>query len=367
MKKILKTTFIIFLLLIVGACSAKSNTPLKKMESTGKNEEVATEPGLAMSVEGGTYILPFDKKIDDGTKYLCLFVKIQNITGEEIDISSSDFTLHDENGEKVSAEFVIGTDEIFESLGFETLKNKNYLAAPIVFPVNTEKKYELHYLPSIFYDENESINMKIDLKEFSDNTTTITEQVEQYVQAVFLGSNEIEESKLMNDLKKEKEAFKKESMNVLKKNFREYEPTKKELRETISKLQEINRAKGKFSIVLTELNTVCATVYIKPATVMISDLNKMEIENQYITENGDKYEDYKEANREGEKYFLQELNKKISEKPITTDKDMREEGFELDLENVAGKWKVLSEEKDRNDDFDYLAKAFRGGLNQYSY
>ncbi|OTO14221.1 hypothetical protein [Enterococcus sp. 3H8_DIV0648] len=56
MKKILKTTFIIFLLLILGACSAKSNTPLKKMESTGKNEEVATEPGLAMSVEGGTYI-----------------------------------------------------------------------------------------------------------------------------------------------------------------------------------------------------------------------------------------------------------------------------------------------------------------------
>lgn len=155
------------------------------------------------------------------------------------------------------------------------------------------------------------------------------------------------------------------SFHILKEQFDDYTPTANELSKTMDKLQDVNRNKGKVTYTLTELNTVYAIVHIKPELVLVDDMDLFEFVKQYVDENGDEYDEYEEACREGEKRFLQDLTKMIAETPVKTHNEMPVEGYKIVLEKNSGQWQVLSKKTGQNYDFDYIKTVFRGGLKTY--
>lgn len=372
MKKFIKVLFVCSLLLSVSACSTKEKAGSAKKEETAKKADSAASSLVALSVEDGNYIIPLDKKVDGDVKYLSLDVKVTNKSDQKLDVSPDDFALYDEDGKKTSNEDVYGSDDRFKTMDYESLSEDKSLTESIVFKVSKDKKYELHYKPTIFdledaEDESKEagVELKIDQSKYKDGTKEVEELANHYVQTVFFGAEDKKDEKLVlaNDLAQEKQAFKDASINSLKGEFDYYQPSTAELDKVITELQNTNKNKGKVTYSFYEYYPDFATIYVRPEVVLFDNVDSESIGEQFANENAGKYEEYDDAlERDAEKYLLQELPGKLSSSPINTEKDMNGEGYRLIMEKKDDKWQVVSEKTSNNYDFDSLTQAFRGGL-----
>ena len=372
MKKFIKVLFVCSLLLSVSACSTKEKAGSAKKEETAKKADSAASSLVALSVEDGNYIIPLDKKVDGDVKYLSLNVKVTNKSDQKLDVSPDDFALYDEDGKKTSNEDVYGSDDRFKTMDYESLSEDKSLTESIVFKVSKDKKYELHYKPTIFdledaEDESKEagVELKIDQSKYKDGTKEVEELANHYVQTVFFGAEDKKDEKLVlaNDLAQEKQAFKDASINSLKGEFDYYQPSTAELDKVITELQNTNKNKGKVTYSFYEYYPDFATIYVRPEVVLFDNVDSESIGEQFANENAGKYEEYDDAlERDAEKYLLQELPGKLSSSPINTEKDMNGEGYRLIMEKKDDKWQVVSEKTSNNYDFDSLTQAFRGGL-----
>jgi len=372
MKKFIKVLFVCSLLLSVSACSTKEKAGSAKKEETAKKADSAASSLVALSVEDGNYIIPLDKKVDGDVKYLSLDVKVTNKSDQKLDVSPDDFALYDEDGKKTSNEDVYGSDDRFKTMDYESLSEDKSLTESIVFKVSKDKKYELHYKPTIFdledaEDESKEagVELKIDQSKYKDGTKEVEELANHYVQTVFFGAEDKKDEKLVlaNDLAQEKQAFKDASINSLKGEFDYYQPSTAELDKVITELQNTNKNKGKVTYSFYEYYPDFATIYVRPEVVLFDNVDSESIGEQFANENAGKYEEYDDAlERDAEKYLLQELPGKLSSSPINTERDMNGEGYRLIMEKKDDKWQVVSEKTSNNYDFDSLTQAFRGGL-----
>lgn len=356
------------LLLTMTACSGGSG---EKKED--KKENAAQTSKVELSVEGGSYIIPNDEKIDDENGFLALDIKIKNKSKDKLDVSSNDFALYDEDGKKVSSEHVYDSNDNFKVMSSESLSEDKSFTEPLVFEVNKNAKYELHYKPMYYSDEekDEGVELKLNTKDYTDDTKAVQALMSQYITKVFYGSDEVKEEdkkaagklELANDTDQESKTFKEDSINALKDSFSNYEPSTAELEKVITQIQKTNAEKGKVTYTFKEFFPDSAVIYVRPELVLLDDVDTKAITEKFVEDNKGKYSDYTSARRDAEKYLLQELPTKITEAPLNTDKNMNGEGYQVKLEKKDGKWEINSANESRNYYFKSMKETFRGGLN----
>ena len=356
------------LLVTLTACSGGGDT-----KKANEKENTAQTSKVEMSIEGGSYIIPDGKKVDDETGFLALDIKVKNKSKEKLDVSSNDFALYDEDGKKVSSEHVYDSNDNFKVMSNESLSEDKSFTEPLVFEVKKDAKYDLHY-EAMYYSEDEkdeSIELKLDTKKYNDDTKAVQALVSQYITKVFYNSDEVKEEdkkaagklELANDLEAESKTFKEDSVNSLKEDFTNYDPSTAELEKVITQLQQTNAEKGKVTYSFKEFFPESAVIYVRPEMVFLDDVDTESIIDKFVEENKGKYTDYTSVRRDAEKYLLQELPGKINEAPINTDENMNGVGYQVKLEKKDGKWEINSANESRNYHFKSMKEAFRGGLN----
>lgn len=367
MKRFSGLVLLSSLLLFLGACSGGEAKKEEKKENSAQSSRVE------LSIENGSYIVPNGKSVDDSTGFLALDIKVKNKSKDKLDVTSNDFSLYDEDGKKVSSERVYDSNDNFKVMGSESLSEDKSLTEPLVFEVKKDAKYELHYKPLYFSEEekDEGVELSLNTKDYSDESKAVQALVEQYVTKVFYGSDEVSEEnkkaagklELANDLGQERNTFREESIQALKGVFTHYEPATAELEKVIDQIQKTNIEKGNVTYKFKEFFPESAIIFVRPEMVLLDDVDTKAIVEKFVEENKGQYTDYTSVQRDAEKFLLQELPEKINETQVNTDKNMNGEGYQVKLEKKDGKWEIHSANESRNYYFKSMKETFRGGLN----
>ena len=182
MKKVLKHSAIVLTALALVACG---NT--KKASDNG----TASNSNFEVSVKDGMYVLPKDE--DSNSHYLALQVEIKNNRDKQFSFTSHDITLYNEKDEKVEPIQIHESDSKtkFMSYGDSISKGKS-VAGYVVYEVDKDAKYELHFAPSFYDDVKENqkgkndVAIKVDPSQYEDTIDEAKEAMKKYVDAVYL-------------------------------------------------------------------------------------------------------------------------------------------------------------------------------------
>ena len=182
MKKVLKHSALLLTALALVACGNS-----KKASDNG----TASNSNFEVSVKDGMYVLPKDE--DSNSHYLALQVEIKNNRDKQFSFTSHDITLYNEKDEKVEPIQIYESDSKtkFMSYGDSLSKGKS-VAGYVVYEVDKDAKYELHFAPSFYDDVKENskdkndVAIKVDPSQYEDNIDEAKEALKKYVDAVYL-------------------------------------------------------------------------------------------------------------------------------------------------------------------------------------
>ena len=182
MKKVLKHSALVLTALALVACGNS-----KKASNNG----TASNSNFEVSVKDGMYVLPKDE--DSSSHYLALQVEIKNNRDKQFSFTSHDITLYNEKDEKVEPIQIYESDSKtkFMSYGDSLSKGKS-VAGYVVYEVDKDAKYELHFAPSFYDDVKENkkgkndVAIKVDPSQYEDTIDEAKEAMKKYVDAVYL-------------------------------------------------------------------------------------------------------------------------------------------------------------------------------------
>ena len=182
MKKVLKHSALVLTALALVACGNS-----KKASDNG----TASNSNFEVSVKDGMYVLPKDE--DSNSHYLALQVEIKNNRDKQFSFTSHDITLYNEKDEKVEPIQIYESDSKtkFMSYGDSLSKGKS-VAGYVVYEVDKDAKYELHFAPSFYDDVKENqkgkndVAIKVDPSQYEDTIEEAKEAMKKYVDAVYL-------------------------------------------------------------------------------------------------------------------------------------------------------------------------------------
>ena len=182
MKKVLKHSALVLTALALVACGNS-----KKASDNG----TASNSNFEVSVKDGMYVLPKDE--DSNSHYLALQVEIKNNRDKQFSFTSQDIALYNEKDEKVEPIQIYESDSKtkFMSYGDSISKGKS-VAGYVVYEVDKDAKYELHFAPSFYDDVKENqkgkndVAIKVDPSQYEDNIDEAKEAMKKYVDAVYL-------------------------------------------------------------------------------------------------------------------------------------------------------------------------------------
>ena len=182
MKKVLKHSALVLTALALVACGNS-----KKASDNG----TASNSNFEVSVKDGMYVLPKDE--DSNSHYLALQVEIKNNRDKQFSFTSQDIALYNEKDEKVEPIQIYESDSKtkFMSYGDSLSKGKS-VAGYVVYEVDKDAKYELHFAPSFYDDVKENskdkndVAIKVDPSQYEDNIDEAKEALKKYVDAVYL-------------------------------------------------------------------------------------------------------------------------------------------------------------------------------------
>ena len=182
MKKVLKHSALLLTALALVACGNS-----QKASDNG----TASNSNFEVSVKDGMYVLPKDE--DSNSHYLALQVEIKNNRDKQFSFTSHDITLYNEKDEKVEPIQIYESDSKtkFMSYGDSISKGKS-VAGYVVYEVDKDAKYELHFAPSFYDDVKENskdkndVAIKVDPSQYEDNIDEAKEALKKYVDAVYL-------------------------------------------------------------------------------------------------------------------------------------------------------------------------------------
>lgn len=376
-KKMLLGTITLASVMLIAGCGNNGN------EKTADGQTTAKSKSAAVSIKSGSYILPGEKTASENEGYLALEVSIKNNTKDTLDISSNDIALYDEDDNKISEESIYTDDSAFKKMSYEKLSGGKTANGYIVFKVEKDKKYELHYSKLTFDEKKKEkdIELKIDPKKYQDPTEDLKKMTETYVNQVFLGkaaeatedssSEDKQDSKkaevyaLSNNLEAEHTDFKQKFADNLKKDFDYYEPSAGEVGKVVDAYKAANQKKAKVTYQIAEMFPGKVTVYVKPETINFDDVDTDSISEKFVSENKGKYEiiDYDKIYQDAEKFILQQLPAKFDQAPVSTPEYMKGEGYKVKLTKENGKWTLDSSDTSSNYGYNELKASFMGGLN----
>ena len=383
MKKILKHSALLLSALVLVACGAS-----KKASDNG----TASNSNFEVSVKDGMYILPKDE--DSSSHYLALQVEIKNNRDKTFSFTSRDITLYNEKDEKVEPLQIYETDSKtkFMSYGDSISKGKS-VAGYVVYEIDKDAKYELHFAPSLYEDikeqsknKNNDIAIKVDPSKYEDHIDEAKDAMKKYVDSVFLdGENTGGGSKLSvtdnknqiialaddkkssdkvdeisNDIKADKEEFIKKFVESFGKGFYNYKPSDAELRTFADAYIKANAKRAKVDYKVKTYLPDYAVVYVRPETIDLDNLDIHELSRKFYEENKGKYSNYSEAMKAGEKYILENAPSQFDSTPLDTSDNMKKEGYEIKMTKKDGKWTIDTSSK--NYDLIDMARTFRGGI-----
>ena len=182
MKKVLKHSALVLTALALVACGNS-----KKASDNG----TASNSNFEVSVKDGMYVLPKDE--DSNSHYLALQVEIKNNRDKQFSFTSQDIALYNEKDEKVEPIQIHESDSKtkFMSYGDSLSKGKS-VAGYVVYEVDKDAKYELHFAPSFYDDVKENkkgkndVAIKVDPSQYEDTIDEAKEAMKKYVDAVYL-------------------------------------------------------------------------------------------------------------------------------------------------------------------------------------
>lgn len=411
MKKVLKHSAIVLTALALVACG---NT--KKASDNG----TASNSNFEVSVKDGMYVLPKDE--DSNSHYLALQVEIKNNRDKQFSFTSHDITLYNEKDEKVEPIQIHESDSKtkFMSYGDSISKGKS-VAGYVVYEVDKDAKYELHFAPSFYDDVKENqkgkndVAIKVDPSQYEDTIDEAKEAMKKYVDAVYLdGENTggasnvsftndktqivaLEDKKsndkksddkksddkksddkksddkksddkkssndsdvITNDVKKDREEFIKKFIESFGKGFYNYKPSDSELRTFAEAYIKANAKRAKVDYKVKTYLPDYAVVYVRPETIDLDNLNVHELSRKFYDENKGKYSSYSEAMKAGEKYILENAPSQFDSTPLDTSDNMQKEGYEIKMTKKDGKWTIDTSSK--NYKLKDMARTFRGGI-----
>ncbi|MGZ9835604.1 DUF4352 domain-containing protein [Streptococcus sp. V940] len=410
MKKVLKHSALVLTALALVACGNS-----KKASDNG----TASNSNFEVSVKDGMYVLPKDE--DSNSHYLALQVEIKNNRDKQFSFTSHDITLYNEKDEKVEPIQIHESDSKtkFMSYGDSISKGKS-VAGYVVYEVDKDAKYELHFAPSFYDDVKENqkgkndVAIKVDPSQYEDNIDEAKEAMKKYVDAVYLDGentggasnvsftndktqivaledkksdnkksddkkseekkddNKSEDKKsddkkssndsdvITNDVKADREEFIKKFIESFGKGFYNYKPSDSELRTFAEAYIKANAKRAKVDYKVKTYLPDYAVIYVRPETIDLDNLNVYELSRKFYDENKGKYSSYSEAMKAGEKYILENAPSQFDSTPLDTSDNMQKEGYEIKMTKKDGKWTIDTSSKNYN--LKDMARTFRGGI-----
>mgnify|MGYP002744700497 FL=1 len=365
------------------------------------------------------YVLPKDE--DSNSHYLALQVEIKNNRDKQFSFTSQDITLYNEKDEKLQPIQVYESDSKtkFMSYGDKLSKGKS-VAGYVVYEVDKDAKYELHFAPSFYDDVKENkkgkndVAIKVDPTQYEDTIDEAKEAMKKYVDAVYLDGentggasnvsftndktqivaledkksdnkksddkkseekkddNKSEDKKsddkkssndsdvITNDVKADREEFIKKFIESFGKGFYNYKPSDSELRTFADAYIKANAKRAKVDYKVKTYLPDYAVVYVRPETIDLDNLNVYELSRKFYDENKGKYSNYSEAMKAGEKYILENAPSQFDSTPLDTSDNMQKEGYEIKMTKKDGKWTIDTSSKNYN--LKDMARTFRGGI-----
>lgn len=382
MKKILKHSALLVSALALVACGST-----KKASDNG----TASNSNFEVSVKDGMFVLPKDE--DSSSSYLALQVEIKNNRDKKFSFTSRDITLYNEKDEKLEPIQIYESDSKtkFMSYGDSISKGKS-VAGYVVYEVDKDAKYELHFAPSFYEDikedskKNNDVAIKVDPSQYEDHIDEAKEVMKKYVDAVYLngessgGGTNLSTSdnkaqivsladdkkssdgdaEFTNDVKADREEFIKKFVESFGKGFYNYKPSDAELRTFAEAYIKANSKREKIDYKVKTYLPDYAVIYVRPETIDLDNLNVYELSSKFYDENKGKYSSYSEAMKAGEKYILENAPSQFESTPLDTSDSMRKEGYEIKMTKKDGKWTIDTSSK--NYDLNDMARTFRGGI-----
>ena len=410
MKKVLKHSALVLTALALVACGNS-----KKASDNG----TASNSNFEVSVKDGMYVLPKDE--DSNSHYLALQVEIKNNRDKQFSFTSQDIALYNEKDEKVEPIQIYESDSKtkFMSYGDSISKGKS-VAGYVVYEVDKDAKYELHFAPSFYDDVKENqkgkndVAIKVDPSQYEDTIDEAKEAMKKYVDAVYLdgentgGASNVsftddktqivaledkksgnkksddkksEEKKddkksedkksddkkssndndvITNDVKADREEFIKKFIESFGKGFYNYKPSDSELRTFAEAYIKANAKRAKVDYKVKTYLPDYAVIYVRPETIDLDNLNVHELSRKFYEENKGKYSSYSEAMKAGEKYILENAPSQFDSTPLDTSDNMQKEGYEIKMTKKDGKWTIDTSSKNYN--LKDMARTFRGGI-----
>ena len=406
MKKVLKHSALVLTALALVACGNS-----KKASDNG----TASNSNFEVSVKDGMYVLPKDE--DSSSHYLALQVEIKNNRDKQFSFTSQDITLYNEKDEKVEPIQIYESDSKtkFMSYGDSLSKGKS-VAGYVVYEVDKDAKYELHFAPSFYDDVKENqkskndVAIKVDPSQYEDTIDEAKEAMKNYVDAVYLdGENTggasnvsftndktqivaLEDKKsddkksadkksddkksddkksddkksssssdlITNDVKADREEFIKKFIESFGKGFYNYKPSDSELRTFAEAYIKANAKRAKVDYKVKTYLPDYAVIYVRPETIDLDNLDVHELSRKFYEENKGKYSNYSEAMKAGEKYILENAPSQFDSTPLDTSDNMQKEGYEIKMTKKDGKWTIDTSSKNYN--LKDMARTFRGGI-----
>jgi len=405
MKKVLKHSALVLTALALVACGNS-----KKASDNG----TASNSNFEVSVKDGMYVLPKDE--DSNSHYLALQVEIKNNRDKQFSFTSHDITLYNEKDEKVEPIQIYESDSKtkFMSYGDSISKGKS-VAGYVVYEVDKDAKYELHFAPSFYDDVKENqkgkndVAIKVDPSQYEDTIDEAKEAMKKYVDAVYLDGentggasnvsftndktqivaledkksdnkksddkkseekkddNKSEDKKsskdsdvITNDVKVDREEFIKKFIESFGKGFYNYKPSDSELRTFAEAYIKANAKRAKVDYKVKTYLPDYAVIYVRPETIDLDNLNVHELSRKFYEENKGKYSSYSEAMKAGEKYILENAPSQFDSTPLDTSDNMQKEGYEIKMTKKDGKWTIDTSSKNYN--LKDMARTFRGGI-----
>ena len=410
MKKVLKHSALVLTALALVACGNS-----KKASDNG----TASNSNFEVSVKDGMYVLPKDE--DSNSHYLALQVEIKNNRDKQFSFTSHDITLYNEKDEKVEPIQIYESDSKtkFMSYGDSISKGKS-VAGYVVYEVDKDAKYELHFAPSFYDDVKENqkgkndVAIKVDPSQYEDTIDEAKEAMKKYVDAVYLdgentggasnvsftddktqivaledkksgnkksddkkseekkNDNKSEDKKsddkkssndsdvITNDVKADREEFIKKFIESFGKGFYNYKPSDSELRTFAEAYIKANAKRAKVDYKVKTYLPDYAVIYVRPETIDLDNLNVHELSRKFYDENKGKYSSYSEAMKAGEKYILENAPSQFDSTPLDTSDNMQKEGYEIKMTKKDGKWTIDTSSKNYN--LKDMARTFRGGI-----
>ena len=410
MKKVLKHSALVLTALALVACGNS-----KKASDNG----TASNSNFEVSVKDGMYVLPKDE--DSNSHYLALQVEIKNNRDKQFSFTSQDIALYNEKDEKVEPIQIYESDSKtkFMSYGDSLSKGKS-VAGYVVYEVDKDAKYELHFAPSFYDDVKENqkgkndVAIKVDPSQYEDTIEEAKEAMKKYVDAVYLDgentggasnvsftndktqivaledkksdnkksddkkSDEKKDDKksddkksddkkssndsdvITNDVKADREEFIKKFIESFGKGFYNYKPSDSELRTFAEAYIKANAKRAKVDYKVKTYLPDYAVIYVRPETIDLDNLNVHELSRKFYEENKGKYSSYSEAMKAGEKYILENAPSQFDSTPLDTSDNMQKEGYEIKMTKKDGKWTIDTSSKNYN--LKDMARTFRGGI-----